>query len=90
VSLTAYLRKRLTDLLEEKRVVVWYDGEKAFEEVARVFAAPNCTTILAAASRLRARRQADEVLCRLNDANQPPQAKLSVSHIFRWTQPWGL
>ena len=75
MSLKTYLNKRLVDLLEEKRVVVWYDGEKAFEEVARVFAAPNCTTILAAASRLRARRQADEVLCRLNDANQPPQAK---------------
>jgi hypothetical protein len=36
VSLKAYLNKRLVDLLEEKRVVVWYDGEKAFEEVARV------------------------------------------------------
>jgi len=75
VSLTSYLKKRLIDLLEEKRVVVWYDGEKAFEEVARVFAAPNCTTILAADSRLRARRQADEILCGLNDVRQPLSAR---------------
>jgi hypothetical protein len=65
----------MKDLLEEKRVVVWYDGEKAFEEVARAFRAPNCTKILAAESRLRARRQADEVLCRLNDVTQPPAVK---------------
>ena len=38
MSLTPYLKKRLVDLLEEKRVVVWYDSEKAFEEVARAFA----------------------------------------------------
>jgi hypothetical protein len=34
VSLKAYLNKRLADFLEEKPVVVWYDGEKAFGEVA--------------------------------------------------------
>ncbi len=28
MSLKAYLNKRLADLLEEKLVVVWYDGEK--------------------------------------------------------------
>lgn len=75
MSLKAYINKRLVDLLEEKRVVVWYDGEKAFEEVARVFAGPNCTRILAAESRLRARRQADEVLGRLNDMGQPSSVK---------------
>ena len=75
MSLTPYLKKRLVDLLEEKRVVVWYDGEKAFEEVARAFRAPNCTAILAAESRLRARWQADEVLCKLNDTSQPAPAK---------------
>jgi hypothetical protein len=65
----------MMDLLEEKRVVVWYDGEKAFEGVAQGFRAPNCTTVLAADSRLRARREADEILCRLNDVSQPPTVK---------------
>jgi hypothetical protein len=75
VSLAAYLKKRLTDLLEERRVVVWYDGETAFEGVARAFKAPNSLVILAHESRLRARRQADEVLSRLNDGAETPQAK---------------
>jgi hypothetical protein len=75
VSLAAYLKKRLTDLLEEKRVVVWYDGEAAFEEVARALKAPNSTVILAQESRLRARRQADDVLCRLNNVAEPAQAR---------------
>jgi hypothetical protein len=75
VSLATYLKKRLTDLLEEKRVVVWYDGEGAFEGVALAFGAPNASVILARESRLRARRQADEVLCCLNEAPLPAQAK---------------
>jgi hypothetical protein len=75
VSLTAYLKKRLIDLLEEKRVVVWYDGDAAFQEVARAFKAPNSSVILAQESRLRARRQADEVVGRLNDVNEASQAK---------------
>ena len=45
MSLTAYLKKRLTDLLEEKRIVVWYDGEDAFGEIARTFKAPNSSVI---------------------------------------------
>ena len=36
MSLEANFNKRLVDLLEEKRVVVSCDGEKGFEEVARV------------------------------------------------------
>jgi hypothetical protein len=85
VSLKIYLNKRLADLLEKKRVVVWYDGEKAFQEVARDFRTPNCTAILAGESRLRARRQADEVLCGLNDASQPPSAKNGTLLIYC---PW--
>jgi hypothetical protein len=83
--LASYLKKRLIDLLEQKRVVAWYDGEKAFEEVARAFRAPNCTAILTAESRLRARPQADEVLCRLNDVSQPPSVKNASLLIYC---PW--
>jgi len=75
VSLTAYLRKRLLDLLDEKRVLAWYDAEHAFGEVARTFAAPNIRVVLVGESRLRARRQADEVFCMLNDGSQPAQVK---------------
>jgi hypothetical protein len=75
VSLTAYLRKRLLDLLDEKRVLVWYDAEQAFGEVARTFTAPNNKVVLVGESRLRARRQAYEVFCMRNDASQPSQLK---------------
>jgi hypothetical protein len=85
VSLTAYLKKRLTDLLEEKRVVVWYDGEAAFGEIARTFKAPNSTVILSQESRLRSRRRADEILSQLNDANQTAQAKSANLLIYC---PW--
>jgi len=40
MSLTAYVNKRLIDLLQEKRVIVWYDAEQAFGDVAASFAAP--------------------------------------------------
>jgi hypothetical protein len=69
VSLTAYLKKRLTDVLEEKRVVVWYDSENAFGEIARTFKAPNGTVIQVQESRLRSRRQADTIVSLPNDAN---------------------
>lgn len=75
MSLTAYLRKRLVDLLDERRLLVWYDGEQAFGQVPRTFAGPNTTVVLVGDSRLRARRQADEVFCGLNDASQPSQVK---------------
>lgn len=82
MSLTSYVKKRLTDLLEEKRVVVWYDGEEAFGEVARSFAAPDCSVIFAKTSRLSARRRADEVLSCLGDSGQPSPAKNGTLLIY--------
>lgn len=75
MSLTSYIHKRLVDLLEEKRVVVWFDGEKAFGEIAEKFAAPGCTVISCVESQLKARRRADEVMCQLNDAAGPSHEK---------------
>lgn len=75
MRLAAYIKKRVIDLLEDKRVVVWYDGEAAFAEVAQAFQAPNGSVINAGKSRLQGRRAADDVLARLNDANESTQAK---------------
>src|SRR5437773_11270538 len=75
MSLTAYLNKRLIDLLEEKRVIVWYDGENAFGDIAKTFVAPNTSLVISAPSRLRARREADEALSRLNDPSQSAQTR---------------
>src|SRR5216117_3909165 len=75
MSLTAYIRKRLIDLLEEKRVIVWYDGDNAFGDIAKRFAAPNTAVVISSPSRLRARREADEALSRLNDLSQSVQVR---------------
>jgi hypothetical protein len=75
VSLSGYIKKRLIDLLEEKRVVVWYDGENAFGDIAKAFATPNTAIVISEPSRLRARREADELLSRLNDQGQSIQVR---------------
>ena len=82
MSLAAYLKKRLTDLLDQKRVVVWYDGEGVFEEVAANFKAPSCAVVSAAGSRLIARKRADEVLSAINDSSAEPAAKNSNLLIY--------
>lgn len=75
MSLSAYVKKRVIDLLEDKRVVVWYDAEKAFATIVQRLQAPNTSVIDAAQSRLKTRRAADEVLFRLNNANESTQTK---------------
>ncbi len=82
MSLAAYLKKRLTDLLDEKRVVVWYDGERVFEELAANFKAPSCAVVSAASSRLIARKRADEILSAINDSSAEPAAKNSNLLIY--------
>jgi hypothetical protein len=84
MSVRSHIEKRLLDLLEERRVVVWYDGEKAFGEIAMSFAAPACTVILAQDSPLRARRASDEIVSRLSDANFPDQKNRNVLIYAPW------
>jgi hypothetical protein len=84
MSLRSHIQKRLLDLLEERRVVVWYDGEKAFGEIATSFTAPACSAILVQESALRARRAADEIVARLNDANFPDQKNRNVLIYAPW------
>jgi PglZ domain len=84
MSLKSHLQKRLLDLLEERRVVIWYDGDKAFGEIATSFVAPGCNVILAHESRLRARRAADEIVSRLNDSSFPDQKNKKVLIYAPW------
>lgn len=68
MSVTSYVRKRLADLLDEHRVVVWYDEESAFTDIAHSFTLPNCRLVSAVQSELGARSQADELVRSINDA----------------------
>lgn len=85
MSLASYLKKRLADRLEEKRVLVWYDSEQAFSKIASDFHAPESTVLHVAESRLRSRRQVDDLLVQLNDGNQPPNARHAKLLIYC---PW--
>jgi PglZ domain len=84
MSLRPHIQKRLLEVLEQRRVVVWYDGEKAFTEMASSFAAPACSVVLAHESRLRARRAADEMVSRLNEVSFPDQKNRKVLIYAPW------
>src|SRR5438067_1475345 len=63
-----YVRKLLIDLLDEHRIVVWYDGESAFEGFVASFSAPHCQVVSAAQSILRARRDAEMIYRQMNES----------------------
>lgn len=61
MKFTAFLHKKLVDLLNDRRIVVWYNAERNLKSFAALFNAPNCEVLSAADTLLNARRQADEV-----------------------------
>src|SRR4051812_30070615 len=71
MSVIAYIHRQLVDLLEERRVVVWYDPEKTLRELAADFRAPNCILIDTSDSILKARREADHVFRGIDDMDHP-------------------
>jgi hypothetical protein len=46
MTLSGFLQQRLPELLSERRIVVCYDRERAFEEFVQSFSAPACTVSL--------------------------------------------
>ena len=74
MKFTAFLYKKLADLLNDRRIVVWYDGEGRFEEFAASFNAPNCEVLSAAESTLKTRRRADEIYRLMNESENPAEA----------------
>ena len=45
MSVPSFLYKVLVDLLEDHRIVVWYDTEKAFGDFVATFKAPNVKVV---------------------------------------------
>jgi len=78
LSLTAHLTKRLIDLLEERRVVVWYDRENAFGEFASAFRAPACRVVMATDSTLRSRREAESIYGKMNESTDHAEARANL------------
>lgn len=71
---TNYLRQVLLERLDRFRVLVWYDGEKAFNSFVREFKAANCRVVVAEVSHLQARREAESIYQELGDAAKPASA----------------
>src|SRR4051794_8354972 len=78
MSVTTHLTTRLVALLEEHRIVVWYDCERAFADFASAFRAPGCTIVLARTSILRARREAEAVYTRMNESTDHTEARANL------------
>ena len=78
MSLTSHLNKRLIVLLDEHRVVVWYDREDAFKDFAVAFRAPGCQVVLATDSTLRARREAESVYAKMNESDNHAESRANL------------
>jgi hypothetical protein len=77
MSVSEYTRQQIIRVLEDRRVVVWYDGEQAFGGF--VTSLPTPTLIISAAkSTLRARRDAEEAYRRLNEAESAAEAHANL------------
>src|SRR5262245_3494261 len=79
MSVSAYIHRHLVDLLEESRVVVWYDGEGGMRALAMQFTAPNCQLVDTSESTLMSRREADRIFRGLND---PDNARLKNQNVL--------
>jgi hypothetical protein len=64
---SSYVRDRLIALLRERRVVVWYDPQRAFAGFLDGLALPHTVIVSAAGSALRARREAEATYRQLNE-----------------------
>ena len=74
MTFSKYVRKLLTQLLNDKRIIVWYDPDKEFRDFVRSFQAPNCAILSASDSVLKTRRRADDVYRLMNESDDPAEA----------------
>ncbi|MBI2940593.1 MAG: PglZ domain-containing protein [Chloroflexi bacterium] len=75
---SAYVRERIAELLDKRRVVVWYDPNRDFAVLVDHLDLPDGGAISATGSRLRARREAEAVYRRLDEAGGSPEARRNL------------
>jgi hypothetical protein len=73
MKFTSFLHKKLVDLLNDRRIVVWYDAEGDFKMFAAAFTAPHCEVLSVDASVLKTRRRADEIYRLMNESENPTE-----------------
>jgi hypothetical protein len=67
VKISRYVSGLITENLLRHRILVWYDGEKAFRDFVSDFEAANCNVVSAGESLLQARREAEKLYCRIGN-----------------------
>jgi len=75
---SSFVRHRLGALLDERRVVVWYDPDSAFADFVRDLQLPRCVIVDAGESALRARRAAEAIYRRLDEADAGPEGRQNL------------
>jgi len=73
MKLSEYVGQKIRTLLNDRRIVVWYDAEGDFKSFAAEFNAPNCEVLSAEASVLKTRRRADAVYRQMNESENPAE-----------------
>lgn len=68
--LSTYVQRQLANLLDEHRIVVWYDAQRFFAEILPALTIARTTIIDAGASILRARHDADRLLTKLGSKTE--------------------
>ena len=84
MSVTSYLGKRLLDLLEEHRIVVWFDGEDTFRDLVTEFRASACKVVTASESTLHARREAEMIYRKMNESDNHAEARTNLLIYVPW------
>ncbi len=69
MKVSNHIQKLISKKLNDARIVVWYDGERAFGDFIQGLSIPNCRIVSAQGSRLRARREAEAIYRQLNTAD---------------------
>jgi len=74
MKISKFITKTLMDLLDEKRIVVWYDSPGDFTDFAQRFNAAKCKVVSAVESSLTARRAADDIYVKMNASSDMAEA----------------
>ena len=75
MSLSAHVRQQVLSLLKNKRVLVWFDGERAFEGFVKNFSAQDVRVVRMTGSRLQARQEAEIWYRQINQPDAPFEIK---------------
>jgi hypothetical protein len=78
MSFSAFLHKYIADLMEKRRIVVWYDGAGNFTDFVSKFKVPNGVMLSAGDSVLKTRRQADEIYRLMNESEDVAEARRNL------------